>query len=72
MRVEVHEDTDASGSVAAQRDDDHGAVAIEIGAFVERFVGMRIDLSVGASAGGNFCVCAGMTKPLACTAGLKA
>src|SRR6267154_5965477 len=54
MRVEVHEDTDASGSVAPQRDDYYGAVAIEISAFVERFVGMRIEFQSGRIDGRKF------------------
>ncbi len=47
MRVEIHEDADAAGSVAAQRHDHDGAVAVEIGAFVERFVGMGIEFQSG-------------------------
>ena len=47
VRIEIDEDSDAAGRVAAQRDDDHGAVAIEIGAFLEGFVGTRIEFQGG-------------------------
>lgn len=45
--VEIDEDSDAAGGVAAQRDDDDGAVAVEISAFVEGFVGMGIEFQSG-------------------------
>ena len=43
MRVQVHEDADAAGSVAAQRHDHDGAVTVEVGAFIKCLVGARIE-----------------------------
>jgi len=43
VRVEIDEDADAAGSVAAQRHDDHGTIAVEVSAFVESFVGLGIE-----------------------------
>src|ERR1700720_4339842 len=51
MWVQVHKDADAAGSMTAQRHDDHGAIAIEIGAFVEGFIGVRIEFQRGRIGG---------------------
>jgi len=59
MRVQVHEDADAARSVAAQRDDNDRAIAVKVGAFVERLIRMRIEFQRGRVADGKRCVCAG-------------
>ena len=51
VRVEVDEDAHAAGCVAAQRDDDYRAIAVEIGAFVEGFVGTGIEFQAGGVGG---------------------
>jgi len=43
VRVEIDEDADAAGSVATERHDDHGAIAVEVRTFVESFVGLGIE-----------------------------
>src|SRR5260221_267088 len=51
MRVQVHEDADAARSVAAQRDDNDRAIAVKVGAFVERLIRMRIEFQRGRVGG---------------------